>query len=476
MTTQQPANLYTQGYGSRPENVEIPVIKGHAPASTDVNYPLGKRWIDSVSDNEYTLTSFSTSEGVISANWAVLSAAGTLTSLETDDSVQVSPSSGIINIAGASPISTTGSGNTATINLSGTVDVAHGGTGDTSFTAYAPICGGTSTTGALQVASTGLGTSGFVLTSNGSSALPSWKSITAENAITTVDGDSGSMTPTAGVVTVSGGTTGLTTSASSSTMDLTGTLVVANGGTGAATLTGLLTGNGTSAVSATAITQYNVLTGGASNAPNSVAPSATSGVPVISQGAAAQPIFGTAVVAGGGTGATTLTGVLTGNGTSAVTANAITQHGVLIAGASNAVANLAVAATGTVLAGSTGADPAFTGSPSVSGSVTAGTTLTATLGDITATNGNLVLGTAGNKLRITTGSNASIGTSAAMTAGSITISTTAVTASSIIFLTHATTAGTLGNLYVGTITAGTSFVINSSSNTDTSTVNWLIIN
>lgn len=90
--------------------------------------------------------------------------------------------------------------------------------------------------------------------------------------------------------------------------------------------------------------------------------------------------------------------------------------------------------------------------------------------------GNIALLTAGNKLKITTGSNASIGVSGAMTAGSITISTTAVTANSLIFLTHATLGGTQGILSVGTITAGTSFVINSSSATDTGTVNWWIIN
>jgi len=55
------------------------------------------------------------------------------------------------------------------------------------------------------------------------------------------------------------------------------------------------------------ITQYNVQTGGATNTLNNVAPSGTSGVPLISQGAASQPIFGTAVVAGGGTGATSFT-------------------------------------------------------------------------------------------------------------------------------------------------------------------------
>jgi len=47
-------------------------------------------------------------------------------------------------------------------------------------------------------------------------------------------------------------------------------------------------------------------------------------------------------VANGGTGASTLTGVLTGNGTSAITANAVTEYGVLIGGASNAVASTAV--------------------------------------------------------------------------------------------------------------------------------------
>ena len=73
-----------------------------------------------------------------------------------------------------------------------------------------------------------------------------------------------------------------------------GTLSVSKGGTGATTLTGVLTGNGTGAVTASTITQYGTLVAGASNAVSSVAPSATSGVPYISQGAASNPAFGTA--------------------------------------------------------------------------------------------------------------------------------------------------------------------------------------
>lgn len=110
----------------------------------------------------------------------------------------------------------------------------------------------------------------------------------------------------------------------------------------------------------TGLTDHNVLIGAGTTTITKVAPSATSGVALISQGAAADPAFGTVVVAGGGTGATTLTGVLTGNGTSAVTANAITQYAVVIGGAANAVASTAVGSAGQVLQSSgAGVNPAY---------------------------------------------------------------------------------------------------------------------
>lgn len=62
--------------------------------------------------------------------------------------------------------------------ITGQVAVANGGTGLASATAYAPLCGGTTTTAAFQAASTGMGTAGWVLTSNGSSALPSFQAVT----------------------------------------------------------------------------------------------------------------------------------------------------------------------------------------------------------------------------------------------------------------------------------------------------------
>ncbi len=82
---------------------------------------------------------------------------------------------------------------------------------------------------------------------------------------------------------------------------------IVEGGTGAQTLTGVVTGNGTSALTANAVTQYYTLVGGASNAVGAVAPSATAGVPLVSGGSSANPSYTTAVVAGGGTGAGTFT-------------------------------------------------------------------------------------------------------------------------------------------------------------------------
>lgn len=55
------------------------------------------------------------------------------------------------------------------------VAVADGGTGRSSATAYAVVCGGTTSTGALQSIAS-VGTSGQVLTSNGAGALPTFQS------------------------------------------------------------------------------------------------------------------------------------------------------------------------------------------------------------------------------------------------------------------------------------------------------------
>lgn len=67
------------------------------------------------------------------------------------------------------------------------------------------------------------------------------------------------------------------------------------------------------------------------------------------------------------------------------------------------------------------------------------------------------------------------GVTSAMTAGAITVTESTTTANSRIFLSHQTSGGTPGWLRVSSRSAGTSFTITSSSGTDTSTVNWIMI-
>ena len=100
---------------------------------------------------------------------------------------------------------------------------------------------------------------------------------------------------------------------------LTGVIDVANGGTGAATLTGYVKGNGTSAMTASATVPSSDITGlGTMSTQNANAVAITGGT-ISGVTLPASNITGTLGVANGGTGATTLTGLLLGNGTSAVT-------------------------------------------------------------------------------------------------------------------------------------------------------------
>ena len=82
---------------------------------------------------------------------------------------------------------------------SGVLPVQHGGTGVASATAYAVICGGTTSTGAWQSVAS-VGTSGQVLTSNGAGALPSFQNPATSGTVTSVN-----LTAPAAGITVSGG-------------------------------------------------------------------------------------------------------------------------------------------------------------------------------------------------------------------------------------------------------------------------------
>ena len=89
--------------------------------------------------------------------------------------------------------------------------------------------------------------------------------------------------------------------------------------------------------------------------------------------------------------------------------------------------------------------------------------------------GNVAVGTVGKGLQVKEGTNAKMGT-ATLVGGTVTVSTTAVTASSRIFLTISSlgTVTVPKAIGVTATTASTSFVITSADATDTSVINWII--
>ena len=209
-----------------------------------------------------------------------------------------------------------------TTHVSGTLPVANGGTGDTTYTNGQLLIG--NTTGNTLTKATLTAGTGITIT-NGTGSI-------------TIAGNTGTVTSVSGTGTVNGITlTGTVTSSGSLTLggtlsgvslttQVTGTLPVANGGSGATTLTGVLKGNGTSAFTASNVNLTSEVTGTLPIANGGTGTTSTTYCNLTTN------VTGTLPVANGGTGAATLTAnnVLLGNGTSAVQAVAPGTSGNLL--------------------------------------------------------------------------------------------------------------------------------------------------
>jgi hypothetical protein len=143
-------------------------------------------------------------------------------------------SSGVTTISFASTGLTPSTATSGAVTVGGTLGAGNGGTGLASYTAGDIVYA----SGASTLVKLPIGSSAQVLTVT--AGVPSWA------------------TPSTGVSTISFASTGLTPStATSGAITVGGTLAAGNGGTGVATLTGMVKGNGTSAFSAaTAGTDY----------------------------------------------------------------------------------------------------------------------------------------------------------------------------------------------------------------------------
>ena len=204
-------------------------------------------------------------------------------------------------------------------NVTGTVAIANGGTGQNSkanaFNALSPITSvgdliigtGTNTSSRLAIGAT----SGYVLTTNGTTA--SWQAPSG--------GGVSSFTTSLSGLTPSSATTGAVT--------LAGTLGVASGGTGATTLTGIVKGSGTSAFTAAAAgTDYQ--------APITLTTTGTSGAATFVSNVLNIPQYS----GGGGSGTVTSVGQTFTGGIVSVAGSPITTSGTLaltVAGTSGGI-------------------------------------------------------------------------------------------------------------------------------------------
>ena len=231
MTFQPGATLYTQGFGSRPENVEVPHLDVRAPGLTDVNYPVGKRWINTVAGTEYVLGNFTTSVGVTTANWAFLGGtSGDLNSLTTQDLTVVTPTAGTILLSGATnQLTTTGSNGpgTATVGLVNAV-IAPG-----SLTTTTTLASGTTLTAGSSLTVTTSATVGTTLGVTGLTTLAALTQvgttlINASGAAATTIGTGGTGVVNIGNTTGNTAVTGSLTASTSLTATL-GAITATNG-------------------------------------------------------------------------------------------------------------------------------------------------------------------------------------------------------------------------------------------------------
>lgn len=154
-----------------------------APTQFDnQNFVVGDTWIYQINTGTASHPNYSTSQiyhlvaqSLGLASW-VQSDANTGVNLPNHS---VALGTGISGLSSVGPSSTSGlplvSRGSSTDPYFAALTVSAGGSGVTSLTAYAPIVGGTTTTGAVQQATTNFSTSGYVLTSTGSSSLPTWQ-------------------------------------------------------------------------------------------------------------------------------------------------------------------------------------------------------------------------------------------------------------------------------------------------------------
>jgi hypothetical protein len=174
LNTTQANNLYPVANGTTSSNPFVDEFMGRDPTTQDINYPIQKKWLNTVTNTFWELRNLYSSQGVTTANWIkigsqqlvesltgntggpvfpvpvgsnninvpgdgtfivtvgnpatgtlTIEAGGGLTQTYVENTGTAQASAGLLNVLGAEGITTTGSGNTITIETNGTIATSY---------------------------------------------------------------------------------------------------------------------------------------------------------------------------------------------------------------------------------------------------------------------------------------------------------------------------------------------------------------
>jgi hypothetical protein len=112
MTAPVSNSLYCVANGVTSTNPFIEAFLARDPTANDVNYPIQKRWFNTLTNNEFILVGFTTSQGVKSAIWETITTAGSSLKFPVP--------------AGTSPVLPDGTGNVTLTSSAGTITITGG--------------------------------------------------------------------------------------------------------------------------------------------------------------------------------------------------------------------------------------------------------------------------------------------------------------------------------------------------------------
>jgi hypothetical protein len=116
--TTQPNVFYPVANATASSNVFVDVFNNRNPTSSDVQYPVQKKWFNTENNSFWILIGFTTNQGIITADWEEISSGSIFETVTGNSGPVVPPTGNNINIVGdGTYITTVGNAGTSTLTI-----------------------------------------------------------------------------------------------------------------------------------------------------------------------------------------------------------------------------------------------------------------------------------------------------------------------------------------------------------------------